>query len=79
MTRVKASASARAPRRKSAHPSPAKPRLSHLRRPAEMPIEDWQAGLRRQIGWEQSFVVKNLGTEPVFSEFAVANPQSGGH
>jgi hypothetical protein len=44
-----------------------------------MPVEDWQAGLRRQFGREQSFVVENLGTEPVFSEFAVTNPQSGGH
>jgi SWIM zinc finger len=44
-----------------------------------MPVEDWQAGLRRQFGREQSFAVENLGTEPVFSEFAVTNPQSGGH
>ena len=43
-----------------------------------MPVEKWQAGLRRQFGREQSFVLENLGTEPVFSEFAVANPQSGG-
>ena len=79
MTRAKASASARAPRRKSAGPGAAEPRLSRLRRPAEMPVEDWQAGLRRQFGREQSFVVENLGTEPVFSEFAEANSQSGGH
>lgn len=44
-----------------------------------MPVENWQAGLRRQFGREQAFVVKNLGTEPVFSEFAIVNPQSGGH
>jgi superfamily II DNA or RNA helicase len=79
MPRAKASASARAPRGKSAGPGSAEPRLSRLRRPADMPVEDWQAGLRRQFGREQSFVLENLGTEPVFSEFAVANPQSGGH
>jgi superfamily II DNA or RNA helicase len=54
------------------------PRLSRTRKPEDLPVEDWQAGLRRQFGREQSFLLERLGTEPVFSEFAVSNPQSGG-
>jgi superfamily II DNA or RNA helicase len=52
--------------------------LSRLRRPGELSVEAWQAQLRRQFGREQPFLIDNLGAEPVFSEFAVANPQSGG-
>lgn len=40
--------------------------------------EDWQRALRRQFGREQSFVIENLGSEPLFSEFRVRNPESGG-
>ena len=42
-----------------------------------MAVEEWQRGLRRQFGRTQPFKWKNLGTEPIFSEFAVENPQSG--
>ena len=34
--------------------------------------------LRRQFGRTQSFKMENVGAEPVFSEFKVTNPQSGG-
>ena len=54
----------------------AEPRLSRLRPPGRGSIEDWQTQLRRQFGREQAFVVENLGAEPVFSEFTVANPAS---
>ncbi len=37
---------------------------------------DWQRGLRRQFGREQTFGLENLGTEPFFSEFRVSNPVS---
>ncbi|MFN0317442.1 MAG: DEAD/DEAH box helicase [Burkholderiales bacterium] len=56
--------------------APAPPKLSRQRRPAGMSTEDWQAQLRRQFGREQSFLLENVGAEPVFSEFAVTNPQS---
>src|SRR6185295_17970945 len=52
------------------------PRLSRQRRPEAMSIEDWQTQLRRQFGREQAFVLKNLGAEPIFSEFTVTNPES---
>lgn len=49
------------------------PRLSRTRRPPDLPTVDWQTALRRQFGREQSFGLKNLGSEPVFSDFAVGN------
>jgi SNF2 family DNA or RNA helicase len=42
-----------------------------------MSLEDWQIELRRQFGREQKFKLKNTGAEPLFSEYEVANPQSG--
>jgi len=64
-------------RRRRAHQAVEGPKLSHLRRPSGMAVEEWQRGLRRQFGRVQAFKWKNLGTEPIFSEFAVENPQSG--
>ncbi|MEO8124997.1 MAG: ATP-dependent helicase, partial [Burkholderiales bacterium] len=58
---------------------PAPPRLSHTRRPAKLAAADWQAELRRQFGREQDFELENLGSEPVFSEFAVRNPARRSH
>jgi superfamily II DNA or RNA helicase len=57
-------------------PKPVAPRLSHTRRPVQLAAADWQTALRRQFGAEQAFELHNLGTEPVFSEFAVHNPAS---
>ncbi|MCC6125758.1 MAG: DEAD/DEAH box helicase [Pirellulales bacterium] len=42
-----------------------------------MTLEAWQVELRRQFGREQKFKLKNAGPEPLFSEYEVANPQSG--
>jgi superfamily II DNA or RNA helicase len=55
----------------------AEPRLSRTRRPAALPVADWQTALRRQFGREQAFELENLGGEPVFSDFRVHNPASG--
>jgi superfamily II DNA or RNA helicase len=52
--------------------------LSRVRAPEDLSLEDWQIGLRRQFGSEQNFICENLGNEPVFSEFRVSNPGSGG-
>jgi superfamily II DNA or RNA helicase len=54
--------------------APAK--LSHLRQPASLSVEAWQAALRRQYGREQSFAMRNIGGQPLFSEFSVTNPKS---
>ncbi|MBI5451274.1 MAG: DEAD/DEAH box helicase [Gammaproteobacteria bacterium] len=65
-----------ASRRRAAKPS-AEPRLSRQRKPEGLSAEDWQRRLRQQFGREQSFTLENLGDDPVFSEFAVINPESG--
>ncbi len=55
----------------------AKKKVSRLRKPEDMSLEDWQIELRRQFGREQKFKLKNTGAEPLFSEYEVTNPQSG--
>jgi superfamily II DNA or RNA helicase len=52
-------------------------KLSRTTKPAELSLHEWQAKLRQQFGREQKFTLKNLGSEPIFSEFSVFNPQSG--
>ena len=49
-------------------------KLSRLRKPAGMPLDTWQRELRRQFGREQQFTWRNIGGQPVFSEFEVTNP-----
>ena len=51
-----------------------KRRVPHLSKPPQMDLHDWQLALRRQAGDEQRLIVRNLGPDPVFSEFAVRNP-----
>jgi len=53
-------------------------RFSRLYAPEGMKPDAWQAALRRQFGREQKFVLENIGNEPVFSEYRVTNPASGG-
>jgi len=42
-----------------------------------MSAEDWQRTLRRQFGREQRFALRNIGDEPVFSDFDVGNDATG--
>ncbi len=51
-------------------------KLSRLRKPDDMSLEIWQVALRKQYGRQQDFKLKNLGTEPIFSEFEVTNPET---
>jgi superfamily II DNA or RNA helicase len=53
-----------------------KRKISRLRKPEDMSLEAWQIALRRQFGREQKFRLKNIGKDPIFSEFEVANPQT---
>ena len=53
-------------------------RISRLRKPEDMPLEQWQIALRRQFAEKQNFRLKNIGDEPIFSEFIVTNPQTKG-
>ena len=52
--------------------------LSRTRRPEGVSLEAWQIALRREFGRAQRFRLQNIGTEPVFSEFTISNPQTGG-
>ena len=51
-------------------------KLSRTKRPEGMSLEDWQIDLRRELGRTQTFDIKNLGDDPIFSEFQVRNSQS---
>lgn len=51
-------------------------KLSRVRRPEGMSLEEWQIALRQQFGRTLPYRVKNLGEHPVFSEFLVVNPQN---
>src|SRR3989338_7565564 len=57
------------------NPSPKK--THRTRKPEGMTLEEWQIALRREFGRDQKFRLKNVGGEPFFSDFSVANPQSG--
>ena len=66
---------------KPSRPTSAKPpkkpaKLSRTQAPEHLSTADWQRALRRQFGREQAFMLENIGGEPFFSEFRVANPQS---
>src|SRR2546426_3820010 len=53
------------------------PRLSRSRKPDELSLEDWQVGLRRQFGREQTtLALEALGSDPACGEFVVHNPDS---
>ncbi len=83
MTNARVSVEAQAPVPKAARRQPSKGpfkglKISRLRRPPEMSLEQWQVALRKQFARKQNFRLTNTGTEPIFSEFTVANPQTGG-
>ena len=52
--------------------------VSRTRKPEEMSLEQWQIALRRQFAEKQDLRLTNVGGEPIFSEFAVTNPQTNG-
>jgi superfamily II DNA or RNA helicase len=51
--------------------------VSRVHKPEGLELEEWQRLLRTQYGEQQNFLLENRGDHPVFSEFAVTNPQSG--
>jgi superfamily II DNA or RNA helicase len=62
---------------KDSKPKPKKPAVSRHVKPDHLTLEEWQTELRRQFGRNQKFRVRRLGDDPVFTDFAVTNPQSG--
>jgi superfamily II DNA or RNA helicase len=51
-------------------------KISHLRKPDELTLQQWQIALRKEFAGKQDFRLKNTGNEPIFSEFTVTNPQT---
>jgi SNF2 family DNA or RNA helicase len=50
--------------------------VSHTNKPENMPDKEWQAALRRQLAEKEVFDIKNIGSEPVYSDYSVFSPQS---
>ena len=51
-------------------------RISYHKQPEELSLRDWQTGLRKQFGKEQTFELTNHGGHPVWSDFTVSNAES---
>ena len=51
-------------------------KLSNIRKPEEISIDEWQTGLRKQFAPDQKFKFKNTGDHPVYSDFEVFNPET---
>lgn len=57
---------------------PRLPKLSPIAAPDHLSTHDWQIALRREFGRSQTFELKRRGRDPLFSDFLVSNPASGG-
>src|SRR5665213_3135078 len=47
--------------------------LSNTRKPADMTVEQWQTGLRKQIADKTDFKITNIGEGLAYSDFQVFN------
>ena len=56
--------------------SESRKRVPYARKPRDMSLDQWQAGLRKQFASEQNFKITNLGNHPVYSDFEVYNPET---
>jgi len=57
--------------------SPAGMNLSRTHKPDGLGLDDWQRLLRVRFGERQRYKLENRGDHPIFSEFLLANPESG--
>ena len=54
-------------------------KVSNHKKPQELTADQWQKELRKQIAEEQPFkITMQQGEHPVFTEYSVHNPVSGG-
>jgi len=51
-------------------------RVPYYRKPGELTVEEWQSALRKQYALEQKFKVRNIGSEPLYSDYDVYNPDT---
>ena len=78
MTEVKSKSSRKRSMRRKSSKGRKVIKITRLRKPEDMPLEQWQIALRKQFGQKQNFRLKNIGDEPIFSEFIIKNPQTQG-
>jgi len=53
-----------------------KKKVPYYRKPEDMPLDQWQAELRKQFASDQIFKFNNLGDHPLYSDFEVFNPET---
>ncbi|MCF8224781.1 MAG: DEAD/DEAH box helicase [Bacteroidales bacterium] len=51
-------------------------RVPYYRKPSDLTVEEWQSALRKQYALEQKFKVRNVGSEPLYSDYEVYNPDT---
>jgi SNF2 family DNA or RNA helicase len=51
-------------------------KVSYLKKPDDLTLEEWQYALRKQFAETHYFNIKKKGTHPVFSDFDVYNPET---
>src|SRR5450759_466791 len=51
-------------------------KISYLKKPDDLTLEEWQYALRKQFAETHSFNIKKKGTHAVFSDFEVYNPET---
>lgn len=51
-------------------------KVSYYRKPNELSVEEWQAALRKQFALENQFKITNTGSEPLYSDYEVYNPET---
>jgi len=51
-------------------------KVSYLRKPDDLTLEEWQYALRKQYAETHYFRIRNKGTHLVFSDFDVYNPET---
>ncbi len=54
---------------------PGDDRVSYYKKPGNLETARWQIQLRKQFAETQNFILKNVGDEPVYSDFLVSNPE----
>jgi len=52
-------------------------KISYIRKPDDLTLDQWQAALRKQFGKQTKFKLTNLGEHPIFSDFMILNPETG--
>ena len=49
-------------------------KVSYYKRPEKLTLEEWQFALRKKYAIQHHLIVEKIGTEEVFSEYIVRNP-----